>query len=76
MTVVSIWGFFTGRLITIGDNVVLNRRCYLDGRAGIQIQDNVTTSPEVNIISLDHVPDSQFFETRSRKVVVYSNVWI
>ena len=68
--------FFTGKNISIGDHVVINRRCYLDGRIGIEINNNVSISPEVYIISLDHDPDSPRFATRGSKVIVEDYVWI
>lgn len=68
--------FVTGDHITIGDNVVINRRCYLDGRIGIEIKNNVSISPEVYIVSMEHDPNSPVFATRGEKVVIEDNVWI
>jgi acetyltransferase-like isoleucine patch superfamily enzyme len=68
--------FVTGTSISIGENVVINRHCRLDGRVGIEIKDNVGISPEVYIISLEHNPDDPFFATRGKKVVIESNAWI
>jgi acetyltransferase-like isoleucine patch superfamily enzyme len=68
--------FVTGDFVTIGDNVVVNRNCYLDGRIGLEIGDNVSISPEVYIASMEHDPDSPSFATRGGKVVIESNVWI
>lgn len=68
--------FFTGNSISIGDHVIINRRCYFDGRAGVEIHNNVSISPEAYIISLDHDPDSPEFATRGRPVVIEDYVWI
>ena len=68
--------FVTGNYITLGDNVVINRRCYLDGRIGIEIKNNVSVSPEVCLISMEHDPNSPQFATRGEKVVIENNVWI
>ena len=68
--------FFTGDAITIGDNVVINRRCYLDGRNGIEIHDNISISPEVYVVSMEHNPDSPTFAVTGGKVVIEDNVWI
>lgn len=68
--------FVTGDNISIGDNVVINRKCYLDGRIGIEIKDNVSVSPEAYIISMEHDPDDPFFRTRGKVVIVEANTWI
>jgi acetyltransferase-like isoleucine patch superfamily enzyme len=68
--------FVTGSAISIGNNVVVNRRCYLDGRVGIDIRNNVSISPEVYIVSLEHDPDSPAFATRGGPVVIEDHVWI
>jgi acetyltransferase-like isoleucine patch superfamily enzyme len=68
--------FVTGDFITVGDNVVINRRCYLDGRIGIEIGNNVSISPEAYIVSMEHDPDSPVFATRGGKVVIADHVWV
>jgi acetyltransferase-like isoleucine patch superfamily enzyme len=68
--------FFTGFNVTIGENVVINRQCYIDGRVGVEIKDNVGISPWVYIASLDHDPASPAFETRGAKVVIENHSWI
>jgi acetyltransferase-like isoleucine patch superfamily enzyme len=73
---IHMGAFVTGDFITIGDNVVVNRKCYLDGRIGIEIKDNVSISPEVYIVSMEHDPDAPSFATRGSKVIIESNVWV
>ncbi|MFH1998101.1 MAG: acyltransferase [Planctomycetota bacterium] len=68
--------FVTGDFITVGDNVVINRSCYLDGRIGITIGNNISISPEVYIVSMEHDPDSPVFATRGKPVVIEDHVWI
>ncbi len=68
--------FVTGPHIHIGDNVVVNRCVYLDGRIGVRIQDNVSISPEVYIVSLEHDPYDPTFATRGAEVVIEEDVWI
>ena len=68
--------FVTGDAISLGDNVVVDRRCHLDGRMGIDIRNNVSLSPEVYIVSLEHDPDSPAFATRGAPVVIEDHVWI
>ncbi len=68
--------FVTGNNVSIGDNVVINRKCYLDGRIGIAIRNNVSISPEAYIVSMEHDPDSPSFATRGGEVIIENNVWI
>jgi GT2 family glycosyltransferase len=73
---IHMGAFVTGEFISIGDNVTINRRCYLDGRIGIEIHDNVHLSPEVYVISMEHDSDSPLFATRGGKVVIERHAWI
>jgi GT2 family glycosyltransferase/acetyltransferase-like isoleucine patch superfamily enzyme len=66
----------TGSFITIGDNVVINRNVYLDGRIGITCKNNISISPEVYIVSMEHDPNDPMFATRGGEVVIEDNVWI
>jgi len=68
--------FVTGENISIGDHVVLNRNCYLDGRIGIDVGNNVSISPEVYIISMEHDPDSPGFDTIGNIVTIQDYVFI
>jgi acetyltransferase-like isoleucine patch superfamily enzyme len=66
----------TGPSVSLGDNVVINRGCHLDGRVGIAIADNVGISPGVRIYSLEHDPDDPAFATRGGVVTIEKNAWI
>ena len=68
--------FVTGDHIQIGDNVVINRRVYLDGRIGLVINNNISISPEVYIVSMEHDPNDPNFATRGGEVVIDDHVWI
>lgn len=68
--------FVTGENINLGDNVIINRRCYLDGRIGINFKNNISISPEVYILSLDHDPNDFKFATRGSIVTIEDDVWI
>jgi maltose O-acetyltransferase len=68
--------FVTGDFIEIGDNVVINRRVYMDGRIGIKIKNNISISPEVYIVSMEHDPNHPMFATRGEVVTVDDHVWI
>lgn len=60
----------------IGNNTVINRRCCLDVRGPLTIGDNVSISPEVAIITTQHLLDAPDFPLDSREVVIEDNVWI
>lgn len=68
--------FVTGNHIKIGNNVVINRRVYLDGRIGINIKNNISISPEAYIVSMEHDPNDPHFATRGKEVVIEDNVWV
>jgi len=68
--------FFTGNNIAIGNNTVINRNCYLDGRFGIEIGDNVSISPEVCILSLTHDINDSGFVPIGKKTVLKDFVWV
>jgi acetyltransferase-like isoleucine patch superfamily enzyme len=68
--------FFSGRKITVGNNTVINRNCFLDGRIGIEIGNNVGISPTSFIVSLGHDPQASDFATTGGKVVLSDYVWV
>ena len=68
--------FVTGDHIQIGNNVVINRRVYLDGRIGITMKNNISISPEVYIVSMEHDPNHPMFATRGGVVTIDDHVWI
>jgi acetyltransferase-like isoleucine patch superfamily enzyme len=67
--------FLSGKHIAIGKNTVINRNCYLDGRVGIDIGDNVSISSETCIISLGHDPQSADFAATGAPVALGDYVW-
>jgi len=69
-------GFATGWSIRLGDNSAVNRRCYLDGRRGIEIGNNVNVSPEVYIVTFTHDPQSPTFACKGAPVVIDDHAWI
>lgn len=73
---IFITGSHNGCRISIGDNTVINRRCYLDGRNPIRIGDNVNISFGTVILTLQHDPHSPFFSCSGGMVTVENNVWI
>ena len=68
--------FFTGKLIRIGANTVINRRCYLDGRGGLTIGKSVSISPETYILTASHDPHDDRFRSILSPVVIEDHVWL
>lgn len=68
--------FFTGVHVSIGARSVINRGCYLDGRAGVAIGEDVSVSPEAYLVSLSHDPQSPAFATVGKPVTIGSRAWI
>jgi len=76
-TAIHMGCFFAGRNITIGNNTVIARKCYLDGRVGIiEIKNNVSIAPEVCILSLTHDKDSVSFASVPKPVCLEDYTWI
>lgn len=62
--------------IILGDRVVINENCYLDGRFGLIINHDVGVSNNVKIITATHIPDSDSFEYFGEKVVIRHHSWV
>lgn len=69
--------FLNGRKVSIGDNVVINWGCVLDGRKhAIQIGNNVSIGPDATVLTLGHDPRSPDFEDEGGAVVIEDRCWI
>jgi acetyltransferase-like isoleucine patch superfamily enzyme len=68
--------FITGYGIRIGDNTVVNRFCYLDGRCSLTIGNNVNISHYTLIQTLTHDAQSPSFACLERPVTIGDHVWI
>ena len=79
-THVSMNHFITGNVkscnISIGDNCVINRRCYLDGRVGIKIGNNVNVSFGTTVLTLSHDAHSKEFMCTMGEVNINDHAWI
>jgi maltose O-acetyltransferase len=65
------------RNIYIGNNVCINKRVLLDGRAGkLIIGNNVDIAQEVNIWTLEHDARSGNHKTIAGDVIIEDHVWI
>lgn len=62
--------------LRIGDNSVINRKCYLDGRGKLGIGNNVSISPEVHILTASHDLNSKSFEYIELPVTIEDFVWV
>ncbi|WP_339725374.1 acyltransferase [Maribacter stanieri] len=62
--------------IKIGNKSVINRNCYLDGRGGLTIGDNVSISPEVHLITATHDAQSKSFEYSIKPIFIEDYVWV
>jgi acetyltransferase-like isoleucine patch superfamily enzyme len=68
-----IWCSFK---IKIGDNVHINRGCFLDGRGGITIGNNVSISHKVNLVTGTHDINSENFAYIAAPIIINDNAWI
>lgn len=76
-----IWFTGPGRmrregLLTIGHHTRINRGCCLDARGGISIGDNVSISPEVVILTMEHLKEDPGFATVTRRVHIDDYAWL
>lgn len=65
-----------GGPLSIGAGAIVNRRCLLDGRGGIEIGEHASLSPEVSIITSEHLVDDPGFGVRDRPVRIGKRAWI
>ncbi len=68
--------FVTGDDIRVGENSVINRRCYLDGRGGLWIGKSVSISPECYLLSATHQVADPFFKPEMKCTKIEDYAWI
>jgi acetyltransferase-like isoleucine patch superfamily enzyme len=69
--------WFQGRGgFSMGSNSVINERCRIDNRGGLKIGRNVSISPGVFIITVDHDLQSSDFAGRERRVEINDYVFV
>lgn len=71
-----ITGYHHQCIIEIGDNTIINRDTYLDGRHGIYIGNNVNISFQTAILTTEHDHNDPYFSIKSDSVYIKDNVWI
>ncbi|WP_415837208.1 glycosyltransferase [Paenibacillus phoenicis] len=72
----EVTGYHTGVSLRIGNNTIINRNCYLDGRAGLTVGNNVNISFGVSIITLQHDYNDPEFCCSAGAVNIQDYVWI
>ncbi len=74
------WFFGPGQVkrdgISIGRNSRINRGCCIDGRAPLHVGDDVSISPEVVILTMQHGWNQADFPLQGGAVVIEDHVWI
>ncbi|MEN2283878.1 glycosyltransferase [Algoriphagus sp. SE2] len=74
---VEILNLYPKSQIDIGQNTIINRGVLLDGRKGkLIIGNNVSISRDVQIYTLEHKVDCDYFSTQPGDVVIEDYVWI
>lgn len=73
---VFVTGYPTRANISIGDNCVINREIYLDGRVGVVIGNNVNVSFQTCILSLQHDHNDPAFPAVGGVVTICDHAWI
>lgn len=63
-------------LIRIGDNVNVQMDCFLDGRGGLTIGNNVDLTPGVRILTEQHDIDSPGYDTVKKPVTIHDHAVI
>ena len=64
------------RNITIGKRAVINEFCFLDGRGGLRIGNDVSISTRTTILTATHIIDSPIFQYIEESVIIKDNVWL
>jgi maltose O-acetyltransferase len=62
--------------LRIGQHCRINRNCCLDVRGTLSIGNNVSISPDVTILTMQHFYDDPVFSDDFRAVVIEDHVWI
>ncbi len=73
---VAMGCFVTGDVMTVGPRSVVNRGCYLDGRGGLWLGEDVSVSPECYLLSLTHDVRDPTFTAVPGPVRLEDRSWI
>lgn len=70
---VEMWA---GRNLSMGSRSTIGQRCYIDARAGIRMESDVSVSREVCVLTAEHDPDSPDFDATLAPVRFERRCWI
>jgi acetyltransferase-like isoleucine patch superfamily enzyme len=70
---VEMWA---GCNLSMGRRSTIGQRCYIDARAGIRVEPDVSISREVSVLTAAHEPDSPNFGTSLAPVSFEPRCWI
>lgn len=62
--------------VRVGNCTTIGRDVLLDGRMGITIGQNVSIAEQVMLLTLEHDPNSPWFESRGASIVIEDRVFI
>lgn len=68
--------FYRPSGISIGSNSILGNDCFLDGRRGLTIGDNVNIGGHVQIFTLEHDPDRPDFGVKGGPVTIHERAYV
>lgn len=68
--------FFAPERVSIGDNSIVGNDCFIDGRSGVRIGDNVAISGHVHLYTLQHDPQSPTFDSVGAAIIIDDFVYI
>lgn len=62
--------------LVIGRHTAISRNCVLDARGPLRIGNNVSLSPDVALLTTQHLHGDPGFDIESRPVVIEDHVWV
>ena len=68
--------FFSGRHVVVGNNSIINRNVYIDGRSPVEIGNNVSISLEAMIFSMTHDIRSAGFDPVRKTTRISDFAWV
>jgi acetyltransferase-like isoleucine patch superfamily enzyme len=68
--------FFAPEGVRVGAHSIIGNDCFMDGRRGISIGDNVNISGHVHIYTLEHDPQSPDFATTGGAVTIGDRAYV
>ncbi len=70
---VEMW---MGQRLSMGPRSTIAQRCYIDARAGIRLESDVSISREAALLSATHIPDDPHFTARLAPIHLAHHSWI